>query len=222
MGVCGLMALSGYEVHEIPANHATEIIVQNHYLHRRGPASSAFGLFDDLGSLVGVITYGTPASPSLVKGVAGEDEACHVTELTRLWIADITPKNAESFLIGNSLKMLPDDKDIVVSFAEVRAGHVGTVYQATNWIYTGLSDRHVEWHVDGVESSKHGRHLFDEFGGVDGAKEALGDRLVRTERPRKHRYVYLRGDKWRRKELLSKLRYDPQPYPVNNREGVSV
>lgn len=216
------MALEGYEVHEIPAKQATEIIVENHYLHRRGPASSAFGLFDDLGSLVGVITYGTPASPSLVKGIAGEDEARHVTELTRLWIADITPKNAESFLIGNSLKMLPDDKDIVVSFAEVRAGHVGTVYQATNWIYTGLSDRHVEWHVDGVESSKHGRHLFDEFGGVDGAKEALGDRLVRTERPRKHRYVYLRGDKWRRKDLLSKLRYDPQPYPVNNREGVTV
>ena len=209
------MALSGYEVHPISSKEATEVIVRNHYLHRRGPASSCFGLFDEWGSLVGVITYGTPASPSLCKGVAGEDEVSHVTELTRLWIADITPKNAESFLIGKSLRMLPQEKDIVVSFAEIRAGHVGTVYQATNWIYTGLSDRHVEWHVDGVESSKHGRHLFDEFGGVEGAKKVLGDRLVRTERPRKHRYVFLRGSKSRRKELLSKLRYEPQPYPVS-------
>lgn len=209
------MALESYEVHEIPAKQATEIIVQNHYLHRRGPASSAFGLFDDWGSLVGVITYGTPASPPLCRGIAGEEEAPHVTELTRLWIADITPKNAESFLIGKSLKMLPAEKDIVVSFAEVRAGHVGTVYQATNWIYTGLSDAHVEWQVDGEEGTRHVRHLWDEYGGVSAAKKALGDRLVRTDRPRKHRYVYFRGDKWRRKELLSKLRYDPQPYPLN-------
>lgn len=214
------MALADYEVHEMTAREATDIIVKNHYLHRRGPASSAFGLFDNYGSLVGVITYGTPASPSLCKGIAGADEAHHVTELTRLWIADITPKNAESFLIGNSLRMLPPDKDIVVSFAEVRAGHVGTVYQATNWIYTGLSDRHVEWQLDGVESSKHGRHLFDDFGGVDGAKKALGERLVRTERPRKHRYIFLRGDKWRKRELLSKLRYIPQPYPASNMAGV--
>jgi len=212
-GAGSSMALAGYEVHPIGSKEATEVIVRNHYLHRRGPASSCFGLFDEWGALVGVITYGTPASPSLCKGVAGEDEAPHVTELTRLWIADITPKNAESFLIGKSLRMLPDDKDIVISFAEIRAGHVGTVYQATNWIYTGLSDRHVEWQVDGVESSKHGRHLFDEFGGVDGAKEALGDRMVRTERPRKHRYVFLRGSKKRRKELLEKLRYEAMPYP---------
>jgi len=214
----GAMSLNGYEVHEISAREATDVIVKNHYLHRRGPASSCFGLFDDWGSLVGVITYGTPASPSLCKGIAGEDEVEHVTELTRLWIADITPKNAESFLIGRSLKMLPSEKDLVVSFAEIRAGHVGTVYQATNWIYTGMSDRHVEWRLDGVESNKHGRHLFDEYGGVDKAKEILGDRLVRAERPRKHRYVFIRGSKWRRKELLSKLRYEVQPYPTM--EGV--
>jgi len=207
------MALEGYEVHAISAKEATDVVVKNHYLHRRGPASYCYGLFDAQGSLVGVITYGTPASPSLCKGVAGPDEKDHVIELTRLWIADITPKNAESFLIGNSLKLLPADKDIIVSFAEIRAGHVGTVYQATNWLYTGLSDRHVEWQVDGVESGKHGRHLFDEFGGIEGAKLAFGDRLVRTERPRKHRYIFLRGDKWRRRKLLEKVRYQPRPYP---------
>lgn len=207
------MALNGYEVHSIPYSDAIAIIVKNHYLHRRGPASECFGLFDAAGSLVGVITYGTPASRSLCQGVAGPDEARSVIELTRLWIADITPKNAESFLIGASLKLLPSDKNIVVSYAEIRAGHVGTVYQATNWLYTGLSDRHVEWQLDGVESDKHSRHLFDEYGGVKGAKKVFGDRLVAVERPRKHRYVMLRGNKWRKKELLAKLRYETQPYP---------
>lgn len=212
------MALEGYRVEPITAKEANEVVVRNHYLHRKGPTSYAFGLFDDLGTLVGVITYGTPASPSLCKGIAGEDEAKSVIELTRLWIADITPKNAESFLIGNSLKLLPSDKNIVVSFAEIRAGHVGTVYQATNWLYSGLSDRHVEWHIDGVESSKHGRHLFDEYGGIEGAKKALGDRLVKSERPRKHRYIFIRGSRLRKKELLEKLRYKIISYPSPDEE----
>jgi hypothetical protein len=55
--------------------------------------------------------------------------------------------------------------------------------------------------------------LFDEHGGVDGAKEFYGDRLQKHERGRKHRYVMFRGSKFRRKELLSKLRYGLQDYP---------
>ena len=189
------------------------MIVENHYLHRRAPASHCFGLFNEWGTLVGCVTYGVPASPSLCKGLAGPEEAGNVLELTRLWIADITPKNAESFLIGNSLKLLPEDKDLIVSFAEIQAGHSGIVYQATNWIYTGLSDRHVQWRVEGEEGNKHSRHLFDLYGGVEGAKKALGDRLIKEERPRKHRYVMLRGSKRRRAELRAKLRYEVLPYP---------
>lgn len=207
------MALAGYEVHPIPYRDAMEMVVRHHYLHRKAPASFCYGLFDEMGSVVGVVVYGKPASPSLCRGVAGEDESARVLELTRLWIADVTPKNAESFLIGNSLKMLPDEFDIIVSFAEIDAGHSGVVYQATNWIYTGLSDRHVEWRLDGEKSKQHTRHLFDQFGGIEGAKKALGDRLVRAERPRKHRYVFLRGGRGRRRELLNKLRYQAQPYP---------
>jgi hypothetical protein len=45
--------------------------------------------------------------------------------------------------------MLATKHDIVVSYAEIEAGHTGVVYQATNWIYTGLSDRHAEWRLDG-------------------------------------------------------------------------
>jgi hypothetical protein len=55
--------------------------------------------------------------------------------------------------------------------------------------------------------------LFDEHGGVNGAKAFYGERLERHERPRKHRYVMLRGNKWRKRELLEKLRYEVQPYP---------
>lgn len=208
------MNLEHYEVHRISYRDAMRVLIENHYLHRSAPASYCFGLFDDYGSLLGVITYGTPASRSLMVGLCGHDEAEHVIELTRLWISDLSPKNAESFLIGRSLRMLPDQFDIVVSYAEVQAGHIGTIYQATNFLYTGLSDRHAEWLIDGVVSSKHRRHLFDEYGGLEEAKRVLGDRLERHERPRKHRYVYFRGSRRRRRELMSKLRYETQPYPT--------
>jgi len=206
------MALEKYEIHEIPNRYAQQMVIENHYLHRKAPAMYSYGLFDEMGQMIGCIVYGKPASPSLCKGVAGPEESDKVLELTRLWIADITPKNAESYLIGNTLKMLPKTYDIIVSYAEIGAGHSGTVYQATNWLYTGLSSAHVEWRLEG-ETNKHSRHLFDEHGGVEGAKSYYGDKLQRHERGRKHRYVMLRGSKARKRELKEKLKYPVVNYP---------
>jgi len=207
------MGLAGYEVYPIDSATALDIAVRHHYLHRRAPASHCFGLFDREASLVGVAIYGTPASRNLCSGIAGEEEKESVIELTRLWIADFTPRNAESFLISRSLKQLPASKNIVVSYAEIGAGHIGTIYQATNWIYTGLSDRHVIWHIDGEDGGQHQRHLFDKAGGIKQAKHIYGNRMIASERPRKHRYIFLRGSKKRVRELRAKLRYSEQPYP---------
>lgn len=201
-----------YTIKQIDSKSATKMVVENHYLHRRASTMFAYGLFDGE-EMIGCVIYGKPASNALCVGVCGPDESSKVLELTRLWIKDGTPKNTESFLIGRSLRMLPNDKDIIVSYAEIGAGHIGVVYQATNWIYTGMSDRHVEWRLDG-KSASHSRHLFDEHGGVNGAKAYFGERLERHERPRKHRYIYFNtNNKWRRRELNAKLRYGRQPYP---------
>lgn len=156
--------------------------------------------------------FGKPASNSLCEGICGPEESSRVLELTRLWIQDGTPKNTESYFIGQAIKLLPIEFDILVSYAEIQAGHVGTIYQATNWLYTGLSDRHVHWEVEGM-TGQHSRHLFDNYGGVSKAKEILGDKMIATERPRKHRYIMFRGSKQRRKTLLKKLRYPLQNYP---------
>lgn len=201
-----------YTIKPIASKDANEMVVESHYLHRRASTMFAYGLFDGE-EMIGCVIYGKPASPSLCVGVCGVEESSKVLELTRLWIKDGTPKNTESYLIGRSLRLLPKEKDIIVSYAEIGAGHIGIVYQATNWIYTGMSDRHVEWRLDGISGS-HSRHLFDEHGGVNGAKAYFGDRLERHERPRKHRYVYFNSSsKQRKKELLDKLKYKVQPYP---------
>lgn len=200
-----------YRVEEVPKAIAQAMVVENHYLHRKAPAMFSYGLYEG-DDLLGVIIYGKPASYTLCIGVCGPDESSNVIELTRLWIRDDTLFNSESFFIGATLRMLPIQYDIVVSYAEIGAGHRGVVYQSTNWLYTGMSDRHALWMLDGKPVG-HARHRFDEWGGEAGAKIHFGDRMTRYERPRKHRYVMLRGSKTRRKELRKKLRYKTQPYP---------
>jgi hypothetical protein len=200
-----------YELRAIEGRTANEFQMVGHYLHRKAQAMFAYGMFDGE-EMIGCVIFGKPASRALCVGLCGVEEARNVLELTRLWIKDGTPKNTESRLIGFGLRSLPREYDIIVSYAEIGAGHIGVVYQATNWIYTGMSDKHVEWHIDG-QPAKHTRHLFDEYGGVNGAKEHFGARMTRAERPRKHRYVMIRGSKARRKELQGKLRYKVLPYP---------
>ena len=103
-------------------------------------------------------------------------------------------------------------KDIIVSYAELQQGHLGIVYQASNWIYTGLSAKRHEWRLKGLEA-RHTRSIFDKYGGINASKKIFGDRMYARQRPRKHRYVFFNCHKKRRNELLAKLRYKEQPYP---------
>lgn len=204
------MALAeNYSIERISYQMAQDAVIANHYLHRKAPCTFAFGMFDSVGQLVGVVIYGVPASSTLLKGICGPDEAQNVYELTRLWVDDSVPKNGESWLIGQTLKQL--DREIVVSFADSSADHVGYVYQATNFIYTGLSAKFKDPKVRGMEGQHHASYA----NGLTNAEviEKFGDRVYWVERPRKHRYIYFNASKTRKRILMSKLRYKPQPYP---------
>lgn len=201
-----------YYIKEVNKSVAQEMCIKYHYLHRKAPCSYAFGLIDKLNNeIVGVVLYGVPTSRSLQKGICGEEYANLVGELTRLWVRDDVGKNAESFLIGNTIKKVRFK--ILVSYAECKQGHIGYVYQATNWIYTGLSAKRTDVKIDGEINGKHGRHLTDMYGGQKKAKEVLGDRFQLVERPRKHRYIYFNGNKRENKEYIKKLKYKTYDYP---------
>lgn len=202
------MGLQNWYVDRIPNVLAQQIVVANHYLHRKAPCSDAFGLFDSSGSLLGVVMYGTPSSAPLRAGVAGKENANNVIELTRLWIQDGTPKNAESFLIGNSIRQV--SKEIVVSFADTAQNHLGVVYQATNWIYTGLSAKRTDWVVEGFD--KHGQSWADKYSASE-IRELFGDKFSLQPRSRKHRYIYINAKGRRKKQLLDELKYKQLPYP---------
>jgi hypothetical protein len=70
-----------------------------------------------------------------------ESRAKDVYELNRLWLDDSLPRNSESRFIGWCLRELrrKQPRVILVSYADSKEGHVGYVYQSTNWVYTGTT-----------------------------------------------------------------------------------
>ena len=183
-------------------------LLEKHYAKRIPQIMNSFGLYkDDI--LVGVVTYGIPASPSLCMGICGKEYSEKVLELNRVCLLD-NFKNEASFLVANSIKLLPKPS-IVVSYADKAQGHVGYVYQATNFIYTGLSANRVDWAIKGMEH-KHSKTISDGMS-LDDMKDKYGDDFYYVERSRKHRYIFFHGSKTDKKVMRSKLKYPVEAYP---------
>ena len=91
---------------------------------------------------------------------------------------------------------------IIVSYADTEQDHVGYVYQATNFLFTGTTKERTDI------ASGEGKH----------ARHHLGDPDQRKKRWAKHRYVFFVGNKRERKNLSNKLNYAIQPYPKNSAE----
>jgi len=123
-----------YHITEIDHGQTKPFILDIHYAKRMPSITHSYGLYRNK-KLVGVITYGSPPSPTLSESIAGKKNKHLVLELNRLVLKD-NKKNEASMLIASSFKLLPKPR-IIVSFADEEKGHTGIVYQATNFIYTG-------------------------------------------------------------------------------------
>ena len=208
-----------YEVRAINTKDAMPWIMERHYARRRPSISYSFGLFLN-GEMVGICVFGRPGGACLSKGLFGGEYIKLVWELSRLFLLN-NKKNEASFFISKCFKLLPSPS-CVVSFSDTSIHHAGYVYQATNWIYTGLSAKRTEWVIKGMEHL-HSKSIADKAKKGDGRwaalKEEYGDRLGKRDRPRKHRYVYLIGSKKEKAEMRKKLKYTEQEYPKTVNEN---
>jgi len=129
--------------------------------------------------------------------------------LTRLWLSDELLKNSESRIIGIVLRALRANTSLkfLVSYADPSQGHLGVIYQATNWIYTGLSEPTPLYDIgDGV--ARHSRSLSHAYGSHSVrhfARHGVDVKLV--PQARKHRYVYFLDPSWRSRLNVPELRY---------------
>jgi len=127
-------------------------------------------------------------------------------ELTRLWIEDGHGKNIESWTISQSFEWLKKNRPEVkalISYADPFENHLGTIYQATNWLYQSIentSDDHhymistteppnCKWMHPRTLVSKYGTQSFDHLDSV------LPRPYWKKAYRRKYRYVYILTNK---------------------------
>lgn len=207
-GAIPTSALQSIRVSPIAPSVAKIIIVKNHYLGTLpGGTQMSFGVFNG-DRLQGALTIGVgPANVHRL--VHGADRADCGT-LTRLWLSDELPWNSESRVIGIVLRALKNHTEIkfLVSYADPAAGHVGYVYQATNWTYTGLSDATPLYQV-GSDHPRHARTVSSRYGTRSAEYfSQQGIELTRIPVEAKHRYLYFLDKSWR-----SRLAVPVLPYP---------
>jgi hypothetical protein len=191
-------------VRPMKAKEAREIAEREHYLHRKPQVSHGYGLFLD-NEMVGIATYGTPASRHLQKSVCPTKPDL-VTELNRVWLSDDMPKNSESWFISRTLKQLP--AGVVVSYADTTYGHKGTMYQALNFNYALWTDHNRKTPRFDYIPTTEGAHSRDAF--RNGYKE-------KVRRKPKAKYWIVVGNKRERKEiarLVAWPSFDWKDYPI--------
>lgn len=219
------IAVKDMVVKQITCKEARPYIATFHY-SKTMPDSTKFvfaGYYGD--KLCGIITFGMGTGKSQYSSVVPTIQNGEYVELTRLWCAQDMPKNTESKLISTSLKMLPKEVKLIISFADSSKYHVGTIYQATNWYYLG--------------SNKGGKTLICEDGVVKHTR-LLGIYKMRHPELKsltneeimnmygwkygvaggKHRYVFIRGTKREKKEMLTCFQDKIQDYPKLPNMGI--
>jgi hypothetical protein len=119
----------------------TGFIEKWHYSHNINGLKDEFSFalyFEN--HMIGAAIFGEPATPG-VREAYSEGGTLYVTELRRLCCIDNTPRNTESFFIGQMLRWLRKNTgvDVILSYADTTYGHQGTIYKATNFTLIGQS-----------------------------------------------------------------------------------
>lgn len=182
---------------EIDYKTAIDFLLPLHYSGRKPIISYSFGYYEkDI--LKAVCTFGKPASNSLCIGICGKEYSDKVFELNRLCVDGKIEIQLSKF-VSWCLKELKSKDLILVSYADTQMNHNGYIYQATNWIYTGMTKPRTDKYVEG---GKHSRHY-------DNEKQ----NGLRKYRSAKHRYIFFCASKSKKKEYMIKLKYPIEKYP---------
>jgi hypothetical protein len=199
-------------IERIPTKIAKEYIHKNHYSHgSRHAPSPCYGLYDN-DNLVGVCMFCVSCSERVRASIFGEEYKSTVLELHRLHILDsVEFLNIESWFISKCLHQLRIDRpDIkcVIAFSDPTEGHKGTIYQATNAHYYGVSAK-ATFYLDDSGRLHHPRQ-----NEVNISKEQAAEwgwKPVRREG--KHRYFWILCGKNEKKYWMSRVKVKIQEYP---------
>lgn len=136
------VSVKNFEVEPVTIQFVRNFVEKWHYSSNVNGlrVSNVFGLFYN-NNLIGSIIYGPLGMANTWKKYAENEE--DVIELRRLCCIDNTPKNTESYFIGNTLRWLRKNTSYktVVSYADTFHGHEGTIYKASNFKHCGMTSK---------------------------------------------------------------------------------
>lgn len=199
--------IAGYSVSQLRNGEHNEWLLKKHYAKRQCSVSYAFGLIYDQ-KIVGVCTFGFPPNYNYNDGdCIFHNLKVKTLELNRLVINTYDTKNLLSFFVSKCLNLLPKPMAIV-SYADPNNHHHGYIYQATNWIYTGVSTPKKKYIFEDGSS-------FDIRRGIDakGAIVAVEDMMPT------HRYIYILGNKYDKKKMIADMKLPSLPYPKGQNQN---
>jgi hypothetical protein len=196
---------------EIASSKAIKYACMNfHYAKAVPNVGLGFAVFNDKNEWCGVICYGVGAtnnisSPyNLAQG--------QVIELLRMALNGKQESTTKALSISLKLvkKYAPNVK-LIVSYADSEQGHYGTIYQATNWFYTGYSTD-TNLIVNGKR--EHRRTLGSRFGtcSADAIRQKGYSVEVLKTKP-KWKYIYPIN-----KSMISMCKELAKPYPKKSGE----
>lgn len=143
----GKLRATDWFVADVPTKAGKQLVCEHHYA--RGGSNTAVylhGLYRRSdGALCGVVWW---LPPTRVASESVNREAWRqVLSLTRMVIVPGVPKNAASFLLARSVRMIREAGRFVslVTYADESQGHTGGVYRAANWTYIGRTKPYPRW-----------------------------------------------------------------------------
>jgi hypothetical protein len=113
----------------------SDFIKKNHYLKSVARGCKYVFILRENGDIVGAAQFGVPVGTK-VKSIYSPNKA--IVELKRFVLKD-TPKNTASWFMAKCIKYLKKQTDIanIISYADPKQGHEGTIYKASNYTYLG-------------------------------------------------------------------------------------
>lgn len=125
----------------IPSNIARDFIKKNHYSGKVVNNSVLnFGCFLD-DKLHGVLQYVSSINKKGTINLVKDTGWNEFLELNRMAFDDYLPRNAESYCIGKTLRLIKKNAPHikwVISFADGCSCGDGTIYRASNFVLTGI------------------------------------------------------------------------------------
>ena len=112
-----------------------------HYSHSVPMTLYRYNVWNDDGEWCGVIIYGLGANVNIA--ATYDKWQGQVYELERVALNGKQGHGKTSQAVAMTLKALHQEApwiDLIVSYADIDQNHNGTLYQSTNWVYTGIKN----------------------------------------------------------------------------------